>query len=67
MQPCPQPDSGRIVVAMLKGSDEATIKRLEKDGPNKYLIPLNPKFDPIPINGNCRIIGYVKQVIMDLD
>ncbi|MBF4248299.1 Cro/Cl family transcriptional regulator, partial [Vibrio anguillarum] len=28
--------------------------------------PLNPKYDPIPINGNCRIVGYVKQVIMDL-
>nr|MBF4355074.1 Cro/Cl family transcriptional regulator [Vibrio anguillarum] len=35
-------------------------------GPHKFLVPLNPKYDPIPINGNCRIVGYVKQVIMDL-
>lgn len=67
VQPCPDPDNGKIVVAMLTGSDEATIKKLEKEGPFKYLVPLNPKFDPIAINGNCRIIGYVKEVIMRLD
>lgn len=67
VEPCPDPDNGKIVVAMLKGSDEATVKKLEKEGPMKHLVPLNPKFDPIPINGNCRIVGYVKEVIMRLD
>ncbi|WP_223866714.1 LexA family protein [Candidatus Enterovibrio escicola] len=67
VQPYSDPDDGKIVVAMLNGSKEATVKKLEKEGPYKYLIPLNPKFDPIPINGNCRIIGYVKEVIMRLD
>lgn len=55
--------SGRIVVAMLEGSEEATVKKLMIDGPMKYLVPLNKRYQPIPINGNCRIVGRVKQVI----
>ncbi|HGW4115646.1 TPA: LexA family protein [Serratia marcescens] len=58
--------SGRIVVAMIDGSSEATIKKLVIDGPNKYLMPLNPNFKPIEIDGNCRIIGRVVQVTQDL-
>ncbi|MCC4862138.1 S24 family peptidase [Vibrio splendidus] len=66
VEPCSSPDNGKIVVATLNDAPEATIKKLEIDGPQKFLVPLNPKYDPIPINGNCRIVGYVKQVIMDL-
>lgn len=66
IEPNPAPPSGKIVAATLNDSPQATIKKLEIDGPNKFLVPLNPKYDPIPINGNCRIIGYVKRVIMDL-
>ncbi|MEZ9402582.1 LexA family protein [Vibrio cyclitrophicus] len=66
VEPCSCPDNGKIVVATLNDAPEATIKKLEIDGPHKFLVPLNPKYDPIPINGNCRIVGYVKQVIMDL-
>ncbi|UTV26414.1 helix-turn-helix domain-containing protein [Photobacterium atrarenae] len=66
VESCPDPENGKIVVAMLSDSEEATLKKLQKDGPFKHLIPLNPKYEPIPINGNCRIVGYVKQVIMDL-
>ncbi|MFS1981170.1 LexA family protein [Vibrio lentus] len=66
VEPCSCPDNGKIVVATLNDAPEATIKKLEIDGPHKFLVPLNPKYDPIPINGNCRIVGYVKQIIMDL-
>lgn len=66
IEPCPDPDNGKIVVAMLNGSTEATLKKLEKDGLYKYLVPLNPKYEPMKIDDNCRIIGYAKQVIMDL-
>ena len=66
VEPCSCPDSGKIVVATLNDEPQATIKKLEIDGPNKFLVPLNPNYQPIPINGNCRIVGYVKQVIMDL-
>ncbi len=57
---------GKIVVAIIDGSSEATIKKLVIDGPNKYLMPLNPNFKPIEINGNCRILGRVVQVTQDL-
>ncbi|AUI88128.1 LexA family transcriptional repressor [Vibrio azureus] len=66
VEPCSSPDNGKIVVAILNDAPEATIKKLEIDGPQKYLLPLNPKYDPISISGNCRIIGYVKQVVMDI-
>ncbi|WP_281629200.1 LexA family transcriptional regulator [Vibrio sp. St2] len=66
VEPCSSPDNGKIVVATLNDAPEATIKKLEIDGPHKFLVPLNPSYQPIPINGNCRIVGYVKQVIMDL-
>ncbi|OEE41584.1 LexA family protein [Vibrio anguillarum] len=66
VEPCSAPDSGKIVVATLNDEPQATIKKLEIDGPNKFLVPLNPSYQPIPINGNCRIVGFVKQVIMDL-
>lgn len=66
VEPHPDPDNGKIVVAMLEGSDEATVKRLQIDGGSRYLVPLNPKYPVMEINGNCRIVGYVKQVIQNL-
>lgn len=58
--------NNKIVIARLQGSNEATIKKLVVDGPNKYLLPLNPLFKPIEINGNCQIVGLVKQIVIDL-
>ena len=58
--------NGSIVVAKLVDTQEATLKKLVIDGPNKYLKPLNPSYAPIPINGNCRIIGVAKKVEFDL-
>jgi len=58
--------AGKVVVAMLDGGNEATVKELVIDGPNRYLVPWNPRYHPIPIDGNCRIVGVVKQVMMDL-
>lgn len=58
--------NGCVVVAMLDGSDEATIKEFQIDGPNKFLVPWNERYDVIRVNGNCRIVGYVKDVIIRL-
>lgn len=58
--------NGSIVVAKLIDVQEATIKKLVLDGPNKYLTPLNPNYGPIPINENCRIVGVAKKVEIDL-
>lgn len=58
--------AGKVVVAMLDGGNEATVKELMIDGPSRYLVPWNIRYNPIPINGNCRIVGVVKQVVIDL-
>ncbi|OAT34895.1 LexA family protein [Proteus myxofaciens] len=49
---------GDFCVARLL-NDEFTFKRLIRDGGTSYLEPLNPRFELIPINGNCTIIGKV--------
>ncbi|WP_232774899.1 LexA family protein [Halomonas sp. MES3-P3E] len=48
---------GKLVVAQLDESNEATFKKLIVDGGQRYLKPLNPAYPLIPINGNCRILG----------
>ncbi|MBH3164809.1 LexA family transcriptional regulator [Serratia marcescens] len=58
--------NGRIVVARVNGSNEATVKKLAIDGPNIYLMPLNPNFKPIPFDENCVIIGVCVRVEMNL-
>ncbi|HHR6399544.1 LexA family protein [Providencia alcalifaciens] len=58
--------SGKFVVARLQGTDEVTVKRYVIDGPNKFLMPLNPRYNNIPINGNCEIIGLVRGVQYEL-
>lgn len=58
--------SGKIVVAQIIGSTEATLKKYVVDGPFKYLVPLNPNYRPLEVNGNCKLVGIVRQVIMDL-
>ncbi|EOM9951689.1 LexA family protein [Escherichia coli] len=57
---------GKIVVATLEGSTEATVKKLVWDSPFAYLMPLNPAFKPIQIDGNCRIVGKVVQITQNI-
>lgn len=49
---------GDFCVARLL-NDEFTFKRLIRDGGVNYLEPLNPRYDLIPINGNCQVVGKV--------
>lgn len=58
--------SGKVVIARLDDSLEATVKELVIDAGRKYLRPFNSSFPTIPINGNCTIIAVAKQVIQDL-
>ncbi|HEE9789226.1 TPA: LexA family transcriptional regulator [Enterobacter soli] len=62
VDPDAEPVNGKIVVARLDGTNEATVKKLVIDGHQKFLVPLNPRYPNIPINGNCVIIGVVKGV-----
>ena len=57
---------GKIVVATLEGSAEATVKKLVLDSPFAYLMPLNPAFKPIQIDGNCKIVGKVVQITQNI-
>lgn len=57
---------GKLVVAQLDESNQATFKKLIIDGGQKYLKPLNPAYPLIPINGNCRIIGVAVKAQMNL-
>lgn len=66
VDPDAEPLNGKIVVARLDGTNEATIKKLVIDGPQKFLVPLNPRYPNISINGNCLIIGVVKGVQYEL-
>lgn len=58
--------NGKIVVAQVMGSAEATLKKFVIDGPIKYLVPLNPNYRVLEVNGNCKIVGVVRQVVTDL-
>ncbi len=57
--------NGKIVVAYINGGTEATLKKFVNDWPHRYLVPLNPAYKVIECDENCRIVGLVKQVVMD--
>jgi len=51
--------SGDFVIAK-NGEEEVTVKKLVVKGSTSMLVPLNPKYDPILIDGpHIRIIGKV--------
>ena len=58
VDPDEEVEFGDFCVARLL-NDEFTFKRLIREGGVEYLEPLNPRYDLIPINGNCTIRGKV--------
>ena len=54
-------DPGQIVVAMIDG--EATVKKFARRGNRLWLQPANPHYDPIPFEGDARVVGRVIGVI----
>lgn len=57
---------GDIVVVKIKGEDEATLKKLVKDGSQYYLKPLNPIYPLMPLTEKYIICGVAKQVIQEI-
>ena len=57
-------EAGEIVVAV--AGEEATVKYLKKIGGKYYLVPANPKYNPIPLTNEFSIIGIVLTVIRKL-
>ena len=47
------------------GEDEATVKRLHREGGRVLLLPANPSFEPIPMTGG-QILGRVVAVLRKL-
>ena len=48
---------GKLVIAKLPASNEATFKKLVEDGGLRYLKPLNPAYKMVECDEDCRIIG----------
>jgi SOS-response transcriptional repressor LexA len=66
VDPSAPADNGSLVIAKLTDSHEVTFKKLVIDAGQKYLKPLNPNYRTIEINGNCRIVGVVKEAKIKL-
>ncbi len=52
---------GKLVVAKLPDSNEATFKKLVSDGGKLFLKPLNPAYRIEEFTEECRIVGVVVQ------
>jgi len=54
---------GKLVVAKLPDSNEATFKKLVNDGGRLFLKPLNPSYPIEPFDEKCRIVGVVVRAL----
>ncbi|WP_434573230.1 helix-turn-helix domain-containing protein [Pseudomonas sp. Z1-14] len=52
---------GKLVIARLPGSSEATFRKLMEESGQRYLVPLNPTYPKTLFTDQCRIIGVVVQ------
>ena len=62
VRPQPTAEDGQIVVARI--SDEATVKRLRKQGGQIWLMPENPAYEPID-GSEAELVGLVKAVVRE--
>lgn len=61
------PNNGDIIAAKYgEGEQEATLKKYIIDLPNHYLEAMNPKYDPIKLTEDWKIIGVVREIINKL-
>jgi SOS-response transcriptional repressor LexA len=61
-----EPSPGKLVIAKLPESNEATFKKLVEDSGQRFLKALNPSYPLIPLNPQCRVIGVVSLAKMTL-
>lgn len=54
---------GKLVIAKLPESNEATFKKLVNDGGRLYLKPLNPSYPIEVFDERCRIVGVVVRAL----
>lgn len=58
--------SGKLVIAKLADSNEATFKKLVEDGGRRFLKPLNPAYPVEMCMEGCRIVGVVVRAMIKL-
>jgi len=60
-------ESGELAAVLVNGDTEATLKRVKKQGDIAFLMPDNPKYEPIIVDelNPARIIGKVIRVVRD--
>ncbi len=58
--------SGKLVIAKLADSNEATFKKLVEDGGRRFLKPLNPAYPTEMCTDGCKIVGVVVRALMKL-
>lgn len=66
IDPAAEPMPGKIIVVKVRGEDDATLKRLIKDGPHYYLKPLNPAYPIFELTEKHIICGVAKQIVQEL-
>jgi SOS-response transcriptional repressor LexA len=54
---------GKLVIAKLPESNEATFKKLVNDGGKLFLKPLNPSYPIEVFDEHCRIVGVVVRAL----
>ena len=57
--------SGDLVIAVLPGAEQAILKQLIIEGQNRYLRSFNPQYPMIPIDEDCKLVGIVKQSVVE--
>lgn len=65
VDPTTRAENGKFVIAR-DGDGKATFKKLSIDGDRAYLVPLNPRYNPIPIQHELHICGVVVAAQFDL-
>lgn len=55
------PKDGDLVIVHYKNAEEATLRELSIDGPNKLLLPINPNFDKDIFDKSKKILGVVME------
>ncbi|MGY1892083.1 putative HTH-type transcriptional regulator [Pseudomonas fluorescens] len=61
VDPAAEAVPGKLVIAQWPDSPEAIFRKLDEEGGQRYLVPLNPTWPKALLTDECRIIGVVVQ------
>ena len=64
VEPTTEFQSGDLVIAHLPNANEATFKQIIIEGNQSYLKSYNSQYPLIPFEKGAKVIGVVKQAVM---